>query len=244
MKADQANGGRGGQAPRRQYLLSLLLGTAGAGLALLALHQSWAHVLTRAPAPLPSSAVAVSGQALVPLAGALSVAALAGIAAVIATRGVARRVIGGLLAAFALAIVAAVSLRLGTGAVLAAAHSAGTSSAGSVTGSGAGGPGGFPGGAPDVSAASRVVMAAFPWRWVTLLGAAAICAAGVLTAWCGPRWPGLSSRYEPPPGRAAGSAAGADSAAMWESLTRGMDPTDAGPGGAAQPARPDRHPSS
>lgn len=232
MVTGQVTGG--GWAPRRQYLLTLLLGAAGAGLVLLALRQSWAHVLTRAPAPLPSSATAVSGQALVPLAGALGVAALAGLAAVIATRGAARRVIGGLLAAFALGIVAAVSMHLGTDAVLAAAHSAGISSAGSVTGSGTGGAAGaLPGGSPGVSTASRVVIAGFPWRWVTLLGAAAITAAGILTAWRGPGWPGLSSRYEQPAGQAAGPAAGADSAAMWESLTRGTDPTDAGP------ARPD-----
>lgn len=251
MSGDPASGGRasgerlgGGQpgpALRRQYLLALLLGAAGAGVVLLSVRQDWAHVLTRAPAPLPSPAVAVSGQALVPLAGALSLAALAGLAAVIATRGAARRVVGGLLAVFGLGIAVAVSMRVGTADVLAAAHSAGVSSAGSVTGGSGSGSASIPGGAaPGVTTAGQAVLAAFPWRAAAVLGSAAVLAAGLLVAWRGPRWPGLSSRYEQPRGRAAGQHPAADAAGMWESLTRGIDPTDpaqppvSGPGRAAR----------
>lgn len=221
---------RPGAATRREYLLALLLGAAGAGLVLLSARQAWAHVLTTAPAPLPAQQVAVSGQALVPLAGALGIAALTGLAAVIATRGAARRVVGGLLAVFGLAIVVAVSVRLGTADVLAAAHSAGASSAGSVTaGEGAGSaPGVFPGGAPSVSSGARIVPVSVPWRGVAVAGAVAMMAAGGLAAWRGPRWPGLSSRHEQPGGQGSGRP-GDDAAGMWESLTRGVDPTEPGP---------------
>src|SRR5262249_35814879 len=39
--------------PRRELALLLLLGAAGAGLALLAARQGWARVETAAPRPLP-----------------------------------------------------------------------------------------------------------------------------------------------------------------------------------------------
>ena len=64
----------------------LLLGAAGAGLVLLVMRQGWARVETAAPRPLPASIVTVSGQALLPAASALALAALAGLAAVLATR--------------------------------------------------------------------------------------------------------------------------------------------------------------
>ena len=228
-----APAGPGPGPARRQYLLTLLLGAAGAGLVLLAVRQSWAHVVTRAPAPLPPSAVAVSGQELVPLAGALALAALAGLAAVLATRGAARRAVGALLALFGVGIAVAVSLRLGTASVLAAAHSAGVPAAGSVTGGSGAGGGVVPGGgAPGLTAAGRVVLAAAGWQAATLTGAAAVLAAGLLTAWRGPRWPGMSSRYEQPGGQRARPAPATDSAAMWESLSRGDDPTE------DDPARP------
>ncbi len=86
--------GLGGLSARREYGLALLAGAAGAGLILLAVRQRWAQAVFTAPKPLASQVVNVSGADLVPLAGALALAALAGLAAVIATRGVARRVAG------------------------------------------------------------------------------------------------------------------------------------------------------
>jgi uncharacterized membrane protein (TIGR02234 family) len=220
---------------RRRYLLTLLLGAAGAGAVLLAARQPWAHVVTRAPRPLPSASVAVSGQDLVPLAGALALAALAGLAAVIATRGAARQVVGALLVVFGAGIAVAVSLRLGAASVLAAAHSAGVPAAGSVTGGSGSGGGVVPGGAaPGLSTAGRVVLAALPWRGLALAGAVALATAGLLTAWQGPRWPAMSGRYEQPSARPARPVA-ADAAGIWESLSQGVDPTDDGAAGQAGP---------
>lgn len=245
MNGRQAGAARPGRRAVREYLLVLVLGAAGAGLVLLAARQSWAHVLTKAPAPLPSSSVGVAGQDLAPLAGALGLAALAGLAAVIATRGAARRVVGGLLVLLGAGIAVAVSVRLGTADVLAAAHAGGTSAAASVTGGSAGAPGTFPGGsAPGVTAAGRVVLATVPWRVVTVVGAAAVLAAGLLTAWRGPGWPGLSSRYEQPGAAAGQSRPATDAATMWESLTRGVDPTAGDPAGGEAPAGPAAGPAA
>ncbi len=230
--------GAAGQLPRlrREYLLGLALGAVGAGTVLLSARQAWARVATPAPAPLRASVVAVSGQDLVPLAGALALAALASLAAVIATRHLARRLAGLLMAVFGVVIAVAVSLPLAASDVLAAARVTAVSQAGSATAGGAAGvsPGAAPGGgaAPGITAAGHVTMTAALWRPAAVAGALVIVAAGLLVAWRGPRWPVMSSRYEPP--EQSGRQQPADSATLWDALSRGADPTDRGGGGAGQ----------
>jgi hypothetical protein len=78
-------------------------------------------------------------------------------------------------------------------------------------------------------------MSGTPWRLAVLAGALLVVAAGVATAWRGPRWPVMSARYDLHAKQDAGQAAPAegtpapsrDSASMWESLSAGADPTDA-----------------
>jgi len=221
----------------REYALVLGVAAAGALLVLLSVHQGWARVVTAAPAPIPGSIVTVNGQAVVPLAGALAVASLAGLAAVIATRGLARRLVGGFLAVSGALTVLLVSARVSAAAVLAAAHGVTVSQAGSATAgggpAGSAAPGGvFPGGSPGVSAAAHVMMVSFPWRPLAAVGGLAVLAAGIVVAWRGPRWPVMSSRYS----RAGGPDRQpvADSASLWESLSRGVDPTDE-PGQTGRP---------
>ena len=240
---------------RRDYAATLALGAAGALIVLLSVRQGWARVVTSPPEPLPATSVRVSGQSLVPVTGALGVAALAGLAAVIATRRLARRLTGLLLAAFGVVLGVAVSMPVAAAEVAAAAHAA----TGSVTGSAtAGGAGGNPAGAAPVGAsaglniAGHVTMTGFPWRPLTVAGALMIVVAGLAVAWRGGRWPAMSARYEPPTGRpprgreaplaseasGAGDTSGAgetaearkahDSAALWEALSAGIDPTDPG----------------
>jgi uncharacterized membrane protein (TIGR02234 family) len=228
---------------RREYLLTLLAGAAGAAVVLLAARQDWARVVTIEPHPLPVSRVAVSGQDLVPAAGALGLAALAGLAAVLATRGLVRRIVGGLLAAFGVAIIASVSLPVTAAQVRSAAAGATTAQAGSVPGGSTVGNGTTPGtggsGVAGLSLASHVEMAAFPWRWAVLLGGLLVLGAGVLVAWRGTRWPVMSSRYDQPASRKPPAAE--DPASLWESLSQGLDPTDltdrAGPGAPAAGSR-------
>jgi len=122
------------------------------------------------------------------------------------------------------AVAAAAAVR--TSAVLAAAR-AGTLDGplgGSTTG------GSSSGGAVHgivIAGPGRVILAGVPWRAAVLAGAVAIVLAGLATAWRGSRWPAMGVRFERPgPGRTApGRRPDADSATMWESLSRDVDPT-------------------
>lgn len=217
-----ARPGRPGR-PGRELALALGLTAAGAALTLGCLRQAWAHVRTAAPAPLPGSSLPVTGQALIPLAAALAVVALAGLVAVIATRGLARRLVGLVLVVAAAVITVLVMLPVSAASVLAAAQTAAASQAGSVTGGS--GPGqAARAGATAVTAAHQIVLASFPWRWLAAAGALVVLAAGCAIAWRGGRWPAMSSRYDRP--GPAGAAAVADTAALWESLSNGVDPTE------------------
>ena len=73
-----------------------------------------------------------------------------------------------------------------------------------------------------IAGPGRVIMAGAPWRAAAVAGAVAIVLAGLATAWRGPRWPVMSARFErSSPARPRGT----DSASMWESLSRDVDPT-------------------
>jgi len=219
----------------REYLLVLAVAAAGAVLVLLSVRQGWAQVVTAATGPLPRSTVPVSGQDLVPVAGALAVASLAGLAAVIATRGLARRLVGVFLAAAGALTALLVSAPVSAADVLAAARATPLSQAGSATAGGGGaaaGVGGVPGAGAAGVGAAHVVLVSFPWRPLAIAGALAVLLAGIVVAWRGPRWPAMSGRYsragggDPPPV--------ADTATLWESLSRGVDPTEPpGPPGPA-----------
>jgi uncharacterized membrane protein (TIGR02234 family) len=227
-------------AMRREFVLVLLAGAAGAGLVVLAVRQAWAQAIFTPPRPLPAQHISVTGQQLVPLASALALAALACLAAVIATRSVTRRAVGALLAVLGAGAAVAASAGLRTTTVLAAARaSALDGPLGGSTTSGA-----SSGGAVHeivIAGPGRVVLAGAPWRAAAVAGAVAIVLAGLATVWRGPRWPVMGSRFQPagsakggrggrgdgsPPG--AGGSVGSPSRAstdMWESLSRDVDPT-------------------
>jgi uncharacterized membrane protein (TIGR02234 family) len=221
---------------RREYGLTLLAGAVGAGLILLAVRERWAEAVFTPPKPLSQQVVGVSGADLVPLAGALAVAALAGLAAVIATRGVLRRAAGVLLAVFGACAGAAVTTGVTAANVVsvAASHVASPESA-AVSGAAGSTTSGAAGGAAVVlTGTGHAVMTGTPWRFAVLAGALLVFLAGLATALRGPRWPVMSARYDRPPRGAAGSAPAADgapagrprdSASMWESLSGGEDPT-------------------
>ncbi len=236
------------QASRREYGAALLAGALGAGLILLAVRQRWAQAVFTPPKPLTQQVVGVSGADLVPLAGALAVAALAGLAAVIATRGAARRAAGVLLAVFGAGAGAAVITTVTAASVVSAAAShAGSPESAAVSGAAGSTTSGSAGGAAVVvaGAAGHAVMTGAPWRAAVLIGALLVFLAGLATVLRGPRWPVMSARYDLPRRREAGARGGPagrarDSASMWESLSSGEDPTDdsAGPGGDDPPGPP------
>lgn len=218
----------GPRLAHREFGTALTIGALGAGVALLGTRASWAHVYFPAQNPLPASAVALTGQDLAPAVAALAVAGLACLAAVIATRGVFRRITGLLLAAFGAgtAAAAAVSARGSHIAAVAADHAPTPYGAGAAAHPAAGLP------------RPQLAMAAFPWWVVALAGGLLLVVAGALTLWRGARWPGMSSRYERPGGAsrtggapgardpgAGGPPADRDPATVWEALDRGTDPT-------------------
>jgi uncharacterized membrane protein (TIGR02234 family) len=236
-------------SPKREYGYALLTGAVGAGLVLLALRAQWAQAVFTPQKPLTAEVVNVSGNDLVPLAGGLALAALAGLIAVIATRGVVRRAVGVLLALFGAGagaavlttVTAATVLSVAAGQVASPESAALSGTAGSTTSGGSSGSG-----AVVVSgAAGHAIMTGSPWHVAVIIGALLIFAAGLVTAMRGQDWPVMSARYDAPgtraatpagPGPAGPGPAGAratDAASMWESLNGGDDPTEDDPADAA-----------
>src|SRR5690242_19864537 len=176
---------------KREYGLALLIGAVGAAAVILAVRQQWARAVFTQPKPLPPQVVNVSGSDLVPRAGALAIAALACLAAVIATRGVLRRVAGVLLALFGAGTGAAIMTSVTTATVLSVAaskvaspESAAISGAAGSTTSGSGGSGGF----VVSGSVGQAVITGTPWHVAVLLGALLIFVAGLATALRGPDW--------------------------------------------------------
>jgi uncharacterized membrane protein (TIGR02234 family) len=229
---------------KRQFALILLLAGVGAGLVVLAVRQAWAHAVFTAPHPLPPQDFSVSGQRLVPLASALAIASLACLAAVIATRSAARRAAGMLLAVLGAGAAAAVAAPVTASAVLAAARA--QAGAGATGGSTTGGVSSA--GSARVlilaGSAGHVIMAGAPWRAAAVCGGVAIVLAGLVTAWRGPRWPVMSARFDRdhPESTSRAARASGDSAAIWESLSRDVDPTVEGGGADRQDLPGDRTP--
>src|SRR5690242_8454867 len=158
---------------RREFVLVLLAGAVGAGLVVLATRQAWAHAIFTPPKPLPAQDIAVTGQQLVPLASALAVAALACLAAVIATKSALRRAVGVLLAVLGAATAAAVLVSLRASAVLAAARASALSGplGGSTT---SGSPSGGAVHEIVIAGPGRAIIAGAPWRAAAIAGAVAI----------------------------------------------------------------------
>jgi uncharacterized membrane protein (TIGR02234 family) len=210
---------------RREFALVLLLGAVGAGLVVLAVRQAWAQAIFVSPHPLPAQDFSVTGTDLVPLASALALAALACLAAVIATRGVIRRVTGALLALLGAGPVAAAATGVRASTVLAAARASASSGAlGGSTTSGTS-PGNASHAIVIAGTSGHAVMTGTPWRAVAVIGAVAIIGAGLATVARGPRWPVMSARFERDGQQPSRASVRTDSATMWESLSQDIDPT-------------------
>jgi uncharacterized membrane protein (TIGR02234 family) len=235
-------------SPKRQYGYALLAGAVGAGLILLALRAQWAQAVFTPQKPLTAEVVSVSGTDLVPLAEALALAALAGLIAVIATRGVARRAVGVLLAVLGAGAGAAVLTTVSGATVVSVAEgkvaspaSAALSGAAGSTTSGASGSGAL----VLSNSTGHAIMSGTPWQAAVIVGALLIFAAGLGTALRGQDWPVMSARYDAPGARGAAPSGGtgqeraarpSDAASMWESLNGGEDPTEDDPADPADPA--------
>jgi tryptophan-associated transmembrane protein len=152
--------------------------------------------------PLTDEVVDVSGRTLEPAVAALGVVALAGVVAVLATRGVARRLVGVALAGAGLAMAwpAVAGLRTVSAQRARSLVSDARTAAGLD-----------PAHPPQVAA--HLV-----WPVLTLLCALAVLAGGIAVALWGDRWLVMSARYEAP-------APQRTPATLWSDLDRGHDPT-------------------
>ncbi|MFI7634621.1 Trp biosynthesis-associated membrane protein [Nonomuraea sp. NPDC049400] len=168
----------------------------GCVLVLFAASRAWVRLLE------PGGAGAPTGGELSPVLTPVALAGLAGIVAVLATRGAGRRVVGALIA------LCGAGAAAGTWAAL---------NGDTVTG---------------WLRERNVLRgtADLPWEvtplWpaVAAAGAVLVIAGGIVAVVRGGRWAGMSARYDRTDGKPRAQAK--DDRALWDALDRGDDPTD------------------
>jgi uncharacterized membrane protein (TIGR02234 family) len=198
-------------AARRASFAAALLGLiVGGGLALLASGRPWQTVTAHRDRPLADDILDVTGRTLHPAVTGFAVVALAGVVGILASRGLARRLIGAVL------VIAGAVICWDAVTALRAISSDHARTLLRDARSGVG-----------LDAGRVVTVTVHPvWPILAGLGGLLVVAGGALTVWSGATWSGLSSRYERP------QPAGPQSeATLWSELDRGIDPT------AADPAR-------
>ncbi|TMR89508.1 Trp biosynthesis-associated membrane protein [Nonomuraea basaltis] len=184
-------------AAARRELWAWLAGTVlGCLLVLLAAGRTWARVAEAA-------AQAPAGGDLSPVLTPVALAGLAGVVAVLATKGAGRRAVGGLLALCGAGAAAGTWAALDDTAVTGwlAEHNA-------------------------LRGAAGLAYEIAPlWPVVAAAGAALMIAGGAFAIVRGGRWTGMSARYERSAGD-GGAARADDDKALWDALDRGDDPTE------------------
>ena len=184
---------------RRELAVAALLGVAGAGLVSGFAGRTWATVVERA-AGLETLSQQLTGRSLSGVIAALGWAGLAGVAALLATRGWVRVAVGALLTGFGVIIAIASPGAVRRAHVISVAGEKSNLA----------------------RLAGEVTVHTSGWWTMSLAGGVLLAAAGLLTITRGRRWPGMSARYDRP---GAAPPAGGDPASLWKSLDRGDDPT-------------------
>ncbi len=190
------------------FAAALLAQIIGAAAVLLIATREWQTITTVRPHPFTDDVVGVSGRTVDGAVTALALVALAGVVAIIATKGMARRVIGALVAASGLGlvwrIVTAIPAVDAARArdLVRAAH-------------------------PQVAGTMHVTTHVV-WGLLSLAGAVLVIAAGLVTAVRGGQWAGMSARYSRTEVDPEQARARAD-ASLWTALERGDDPTEHDP---------------
>jgi len=180
---------------KRQLVFAAVACAAGGLLVLLSAGQHWGSVTTRATIGARQH-LSVSGHTVAPALSALGIALLALAVALLAARGVVRRIVA-LLAIVAAAAVVPVAIdgRSSVGHELAAR--AFGSTARSLGG-------------------SRPL-----WWLVAVVGGVLAAAAGAAVVLRGGRWSGLGAKYDAP----AATPAAQPALDPWDAIDRGHDPT-------------------
>ncbi|WP_157244741.1 Trp biosynthesis-associated membrane protein [Nonomuraea typhae] len=172
---------------------------AGCLLVLLASGRAWVSAAAAGNPAAGSSVAEAAGSDLGHGLTAVGLASLAGVVAVLATKGAGRRVVGALLALCG----------AGLGWLIVDALSSGSIAAWART-------------VPALRAVASPVYTVAPfWPVAAGAGAVVVLVGGVLAVVRGGRWTGMSARYDRRP---AGDGP-ADERSMWEALDRGDDPT-------------------
>lgn len=203
----EAGGATAARGGRRSLAAALLLGSAGAAVALLATRQGWADgTADVAGGDFPLS---VKGSDVTGVPAALAIVGLAALVAVFAVRRAGRLLVSTLLALSGAGTIAAAVLAATDGSVLddKAAQASGNTAA-------------------TVSGLSHT-----PWPYVAAAGGVLILLAGLLALRYGRLWPGMSGRYErdgTPRPRRARPVDPERPEELWKALDRGEDPTTGG----------------
>lgn len=187
---------------RGELLLALLLVLAGSGLAFLVAGRQWVDVTLPRAAPLPPLPETLTGADVVGALRPLAFLGVAGAAALLATRGPVRVLLGALLTAAGAGLGVAVVRAVSEGVFSALADHRG----------------------PGALAPTGAEPGFEAWWSLALVAALLQLAGGLLIAVRGRRWTALSSRYDTPAARAEKPPARVD-VATWDALDRGEDPT-------------------
>lgn len=201
---------------RAEYAGTLLVLLIGAGAVLLLATRDWQTVRTPRPRPFPDDVLGLSGRTLDAAPTALALVALAGVVAVIATRGLARQIVGVLVTLSGLLLVwrcidAIPAVSESRARALVHDKHPRLVSAGAA--------------APQVT--THPV-----WAVLSVIAAVLVLLAGAAIAWRGSRWGAMSGRYEAPTRAVDDDPEAARmraDASLWSALERGEDPTDHDP---------------
>jgi uncharacterized membrane protein (TIGR02234 family) len=190
--------------PRRSFGPTVLVGLAGAALAAVASSRTWVTA-TGDAAGVPVH-VTAKGSDVAPLAGALSLVALAAWGVLLVTRGRVRQGVAALGALAAVGAVVAVIVGYGDrrSVVLALLQDKGATTVATLSVSG--------------------------WLWCCAVGALVTAAALLVAVRRAAAWPAMGSRYDAPAARAATPTVDATSpdvtsTDLWKALDEGEDPT-------------------
>lgn len=184
--------------PRRGLVGAVVACAAGALLVLLSSGRTWSQAVVREVTSAGRTHLAVTGHQVAPALSGLAIALLALAAAVLASRGVLRRIVGTAVV-FAGAAVVGVAVTARGDVSAALEHR-------------------------EVGAQGLPVHAAANGWWVpALLGGLLALGAGVATVVRGDRWAGMGAKYDAP--TAAPPREPDPAAQAWAALDRGEDPT-------------------
>jgi uncharacterized membrane protein (TIGR02234 family) len=211
-----------------EFGAALLLDLIGSAGALLIAGRFWQTIVTPRERPLTDDVLRVTGRTIDSASTAFALVALAGVVAVLATRGIGRMVIGLFVALAGIGLVWRSA---------ASAHAVSAARARSLVEAKHSGVGVDPNVVPRVSVHTG-------WPVLSLACGVVVLLAGLLILVRGRRWAGMSMRYESPAARGEMAAAVVSevdsesartraSATLWSALDRGHDPTgDDDPGSA------------